>query len=44
MYGLGAFVGVIFINMISDLKGRKFAMLTAVLVGLLANIGNLGLS
>ena len=33
MYGIGALLGVLTVNLISDYKGRRFALLVAISVG-----------
>ena len=36
MYGIGALLGVLTVNLIGDYKGRRFAMLVAISAGVLS--------
>lgn len=40
MLGIGAVFGVFFINIASDLKGRKFSLLIAIFFGVLSSLCN----
>jgi MFS family permease len=38
MLGIGACLGVLFVNFVSDLKGRKFSFIFSLLSGILATL------
>jgi len=40
MLGIGAVFGVFFINIVSDLRGRKFSLLIAMFFGVLSSLRN----